>query len=264
MVRLKSNAATKRLAKLPFAPIVAGMFGLVAGVLVMATPIWLLESAVLRLGLPNILPPTAPPLGGTARALLTMMAAFGTGIGLWLVLTLSGRLSSRRRAMAGGGVVRPEALKTSKAMPLPDLPYSDSRRAPIFAEDELGSPLMSDDARDLGAVLASVDVPASEAKAEPVDESLVLDQAVPPMAESEERIVLIPPEPLIVPEPAMATETVVEMPAAPLTPPATDQPSVAAMLERLEAGLAKRVATGRSLKPPMSRDALLARMTVQR
>jgi hypothetical protein len=188
MVRLKSNAATKRLATLPFAPIVAVMFGLVAGILVMATPIWLLESAVLRLGLPNVLPPTAPPLGGTARALLTLLAAFGTGIGLWLVMTLFGRLAARKRAKSAGSVVLADAPLPKKPAPLPDLPYSDSRRAPIFADDELGSPLMSEEALDLRTVLG-----AQEAEGSPVDESLLLDQAVPPTETPSEPVILYPP-----------------------------------------------------------------------
>ncbi len=275
MVRLKSSAATKRLAKLPFAPIVAAMFGLAAAILVMATPIWLLESAVVRLGLPSVLPPTAPPLGGTARALLTLIAGFGTALGLWLAMALFGRLSARKRATVSAAVVSNEPGQVSKAVPFPVRNGADTRRAPIFAEDELGSPLMSAEAIDLRTVLEAPeaesppmhDLAQDEAQrveddAASAEDPLLLEQALPPQAQPQETIVALAPEREPAPEPNF--EAVIEaLQAAP--PPATkEDSSLAAMLERLESGLARRVATGRSLKPPMSRDGLLARMTIQR
>jgi hypothetical protein len=277
MVRLKSSAATKRLAKLPFAPIVAAMFGLAAAILVMATPIWLLESAVVRLGLPSVLPPTAPPLGGTARALLTLIAGFGTALGLWLAMALFGRLSARKRATVSAAVVSNEPGQVSKAVPFPARNGADARRAPIFAEDELGSPLMSAEAIDLRTVLEAPEAESSpkhdlaqdeaqrvEDDAASAEDPLLLEQALPPQAQPQETIVALAPEREPAPAPEPNFEAVIEAPQAAPPPAAKEDSSLAAMLERLESGLARRVATGRSLKPPMSRDGLLARMTIQR
>lgn len=68
----------KQIQRLPFVPVVALMFAAVAAILVLATPVWLLEHVVYAAGLPDILPAAAPPLGSKARFLLVFLAAGGT------------------------------------------------------------------------------------------------------------------------------------------------------------------------------------------
>lgn len=70
----------KQIQRLPFAPVVALMFAGVAAILVLATPIWLLEHAVITAGLPDVLPAAAPPLGTKARFLLVLLSAGGAAI----------------------------------------------------------------------------------------------------------------------------------------------------------------------------------------
>jgi len=70
----------KQVQRLPFAPVVALMFAAVAAILVLATPIWLLEHAVLAVGLPDVLPAAAPPLGSKARFLLVFLACGGAAV----------------------------------------------------------------------------------------------------------------------------------------------------------------------------------------
>ena len=70
----------KQVQRLPFAPVVALMFAAVAAILVLATPIWLLEHAVLAVGLPDVLPAAAPPLGSKARFLLVFLASGGAAV----------------------------------------------------------------------------------------------------------------------------------------------------------------------------------------
>jgi hypothetical protein len=134
----------KRASRLPFAPIVAGLFALVAAVLVMATPAWLLETAVDKFGISSVISAAAPPLGMKAKALLALVAAFGTAATLWFSLSLLARLSSRK----------PKATRPI-AQPVPaveaDVPVESEdgsirRRRPIFADQELGAPFMSPEA----------------------------------------------------------------------------------------------------------------------
>lgn len=70
----------KQVQRLPFAPVVALMFAAVAAILVLATPVWLLEHAVLAVGLPDVLPAAAPPLGSKARFLLVVLASGGAAV----------------------------------------------------------------------------------------------------------------------------------------------------------------------------------------
>lgn len=136
---LKSLA--QLLDEVPFAPVVAIMFGLVAGILVLATPGWLLERAVLASGLPSIVAATVPPLGGTARILATILAVSGaTGI-LWLVFGPIEALMRPSVPQSRGHRIEPVYETTGDEVE----PIALARR-PLFANTDLGAPFMSDEA----------------------------------------------------------------------------------------------------------------------
>ena len=62
----------KGVPNLPFAPIAAVMLGLAFAILAFNTPDWRLERLVGASGLASILPAAKPPLGNTARTLLSV------------------------------------------------------------------------------------------------------------------------------------------------------------------------------------------------
>ena len=76
----------KGVPNLPFAPIVATLFGIVAAVLVFATPAWLLERTVASLGISAVLSAAKPPLGDTARLLIAVATGLSVGLILWMVM----------------------------------------------------------------------------------------------------------------------------------------------------------------------------------
>lgn len=128
----------KTLNKLPFAPVVGALFGLVAAILVVATPQFLFERGVVGSGLPQLISAAAPPLGEKARFATAVLAALAVGTGLWSLLRLFEARPAHRAAMARGGridpVIRPIGLELAHAP------------RPIFAESDLGAPFMSDEA----------------------------------------------------------------------------------------------------------------------
>ncbi len=226
----------KRAARLPFAPIAAGLFALSAAILVMATPIWMLETLADRTGISSAISAAQPPLGMKARALLAIVAAFATGVVFWLALLPIARLFEKKRSRT----VRPfvPADQPSDAVADAHVATADltaSRRGPIFAERDLGAPFMSDLALDEAPV-------ASEA------DELVLDAAIPPTLsiaepapapEAEQAAQPIAP-PIMPPLPEAA---IVSAPTAiPVPPPADDfaNCSITDLIERLEYGMQQR------------------------
>jgi ABC-type nickel/cobalt efflux system permease component RcnA len=144
---------SKLLDKLPLAPVAAGMFALVAGILVIMTPAWLLTSLVMASGLPALLPAAKPPLGDTAHVLSAFAAALLVGFGLWLAITVFGRLIAARQARSG-----PKA----RGVVIPPAPVKPGHRAPIFATQELGAPFMSDEAIAVARKELVLDAPLEE------------------------------------------------------------------------------------------------------
>ncbi len=163
------------LASLPFAPIIGGMFAGVAAILVGATPYWLFVRAVAASGIPSVVPAASPPLGDTARLVAMAVVALGVGsvaYGVALVIERAMRPSARQEK-ARGVEMTPGTMHDASAAP------DSLRRSPLFADRELGAPLMSDaafeHARDeliLDAPLAEVDgiSPDTVVFAEPVSE----------------------------------------------------------------------------------------------
>lgn len=182
----------RRASRIPFAPVVAVLFGIVAAILMAAVPQWLFEAGVVKSGLPGIFAAATPPLGLLARLLAMALSFLGVTLLLWAFLgPLTAKLEGRARA-------RTPWRDAGYDAPVPeDSDLFIAPRKPIFAPEELGAPLMSDE--------------AIAAMPEPVVEPAV------PVPEKEEA-----PEPLV--------------------SPSLDN-SIAALIRRLEDGLARRKAT---------------------
>jgi hypothetical protein len=174
----------KRASRLPFAPIVAGLFALAAAVLVMATPGWLLETLVEKTGIASIVSAAAPPLGMKARALLAVLAALGTGLVLWLALVPVARLLDRKRKPVA-------AIKPAQSFePVADVTAGESLgrvRRPIFADRDLGAPFMSEEALSDAPILAPTPTDAFD------PDELVLDMNFVQAAAEPAPLVLDPP-----------------------------------------------------------------------
>jgi hypothetical protein len=184
--------------RIPFAPVVAVIFGIAAAVLVAAMPQWLFESGVVASGLPTVIDAAAPPLGMVARILAIALAFGGVAFLFWVVLTLLTRLfdaQARARTPWRDAGYNADA-STARSDPLPP-------RRPIFAPDELGAPLMSDEAIALQLPIADPDISL------PIEAELSA-----PLVEEELAPVV----------------------AAPVDP----DNSIAALIRRLEDGLARR------------------------
>lgn len=131
----------RRAQHIPFAPVVAVVFGIVAAVLMAAVPVWLFERAVVASGLPNLIQAAAPPLGLVARLLAVIAAFVGAGLLVRILLIPVGRMiDGNARARTPWRDAGYDATADQSVVnPLPP-------RRPIFAPDELGAPLMSDEA----------------------------------------------------------------------------------------------------------------------
>ncbi len=127
----------KQLQRLPFAPVVALMFAAVAALLVLATPVWLLEHAVLSLGLPDVLPAAAPPLGTKARFLLVFLAGGGAAF-MAFVAALPFRNAKPRKPQA----VTVQPLRR------------DAEEAPIFNRPSVFAAPVLEDEPNLPSFLA--------------------------------------------------------------------------------------------------------------
>lgn len=219
------------LAKLPFAPIVAGAFGLVAAILVFCTPSWLFESVVVASRLPELLPSAKPPLGDTARLLCAVLIGFGTAAGLWAVLSVISRITKAklhaRSPKARGVRIDPVTV------PAP-------HRAPIFAGQELGAPFMSQEAMDMARNELILEEPAElpVIDAEPGAESIQAEPAAP-------EVQLVPP---VLPAP--------EREAAPVSRIGNhvEAGSIGGLMARLDAALSRRAARNETGTPIIGGD----------
>jgi hypothetical protein len=134
------NRHLKNLAKVPFAPVVAAMFGGITLILIYLTPGWLFERMVVASGLPSLIAAAQPPLGETARKLSAIAGGLGIFSALWAGLALL-RAFIKRNAPPKARGSRIDAVA-----PILESPITKRKREPIFAERELGAPFMSDEA----------------------------------------------------------------------------------------------------------------------
>jgi hypothetical protein len=182
----------KGVANLPFPPIVAGLYGIVAGFLVFSTPQWLFEHWIDISGVANFIPAAAPPLGEKARLLSAGASVVGVGLLLWPVLAMGQSLIRKMRKkevvhVRARGIVVAESLDTAYTPPLDLQADAPDFRSPIFAEGELGAPLMSDAALEAADELVlqdSIDGPllAPRGKAQPSVEASDPVAELPPLA----------------------------------------------------------------------------------
>jgi hypothetical protein len=131
----------RRAQRIPFAPVVAVLFGVAAAILVAAVPQWMFEASVVASGLPDVVASAAPPLGLVARMFAIALAFAGVALLVWLVCApLAKFFESRAQARTPWRDAGYDADSiVARDDPLPP-------RRPIFAPDELGAPLMSDEA----------------------------------------------------------------------------------------------------------------------
>lgn len=132
---LKSLA--RLLDELPFAPVVAIMFGLVAGILVLATPGWLFERTFLASGLPPIVV-TAASLGIWAQTMMAIFAASGTTGFLWLMLRWVDLPMKPIMPRSRGHRIEPFYKPSGDEGEIVSI-----ARRPLFANAELDVPAMS-------------------------------------------------------------------------------------------------------------------------
>lgn len=135
------RSPARALDNVPFVPVVAVLFGLVAAILILATPDWLLERGVAASGLPELIAAAAPPLGIKARIMTAFVSALGIAGLLWVMLTPLGSLAKPKRAMSRGSRIGADSSQFEQARH----PHGPTRR-PLFAESDLGAPFMSDEA----------------------------------------------------------------------------------------------------------------------
>lgn len=153
----------KWIAKLPLAPVIAAMFGLIALTLIFMTPVWLLERLVGVAGLAALIPAAQPPLGSTARILCAIAGGLGVFLLLWALLSPLQALVRKRR---------PQKAKGSRIGVAPSVPHMPPmKRPPIFAERELGAPFMSDEAIASAGELSVIPAVQGEQPDETSDES---------------------------------------------------------------------------------------------
>ena len=251
--------------RIHLAPAIALMFGVAVATLVAATPQWMFEGTVGASGFGRLLSVAQPPLGIKARMLAILVAFTLVTLVVWFAVRAVERLIEGPLGDRNDDA----DVELDLAAYAATLPKLNVSRGPIFADRELGAPLMSD--------AALVTAASSPTTAEPVFTSLPVNFAPEP---------LLPPEPLSPPEPIdewaqpddfaePVVETVAELPALsvvdgvddhalalaePLSldefdlPPApVDEPeqlsgetSIEALIRRLEAGMARR----RGVPPP--------------
>jgi hypothetical protein len=177
------NRRLKNLARVPFAPVVAAMFGVITLILIFMTPGWLFERMIAASGLPALIPAASPPLGETARKLSAIAGGSGVFAVLWAALSLLRAVIKRNAPPKPRGSritpvdVTVESIATERLR----------KRDPIFAERELGAPFMSDEAIAGASVAKTAEEPAVTAPAPvamPEPAPLLLDRIAPARAET--------------------------------------------------------------------------------
>jgi hypothetical protein len=214
--------------KVPVAPAIAALFGVVSAILVVATPQWLFQRGIVASGVPNLIAAASPPLGDKARIMAAVIAAVMVAGILWAVISAIEKIIAGRTA------------KTPKAEPEAEVPQDGqtyaqivaSRRRPIFAEADLGAPFMSDEAIAMARDELVLETPIADAQTA-TEAVPLLDAPVEAIASEIEPVEAAPlpePEPAtIAAEPQMLHED-------------DDDESVARLMDRLEAALARRQA----------------------
>lgn len=221
---------------------VAGLAALAAAFGAFVVPQDILSRAVIATGLPSILSAAQPPLGLTARVALAVGGAlivFGLVFVLLRLLDRSGMSAPEAEAEL------PVAPRLRRRDVHPDAPAP----RPISAARDLGEPapptapvpLWLDEAEPAGGALEAPETALiAEFSAEPVHapEPAYAPEPEPVYAPELTAEVSYEPEPVAVPEPEPAVPPAPERVFA-SAPPADMPTSIAALMERLEQGLAR-------------------------
>ncbi|KQM98278.1 hypothetical protein [Sphingomonas sp. Leaf25] len=263
---------------LPLAPTVAGVAGLAVVALVALVPAWRIEAAVMASGLPALLPAAAPPLGWTARA--GLMLGFGglVTVLLWLGLMLLAPTAvlplPRRKPKA-----KPRRAEVPPSVRRADAHPDAPPRPPVRADRDLGAPFLDTPLvpatpdgertipRDLDMPLAMFDpdaLPAAPAAPTPTVKPLFRPDAVTLPEDRQTDPIPLPdkggagdesaaeetPPPALdqpTPDPSLVGEGSDSRPEAAASKPdlqslpkPTGEPSLSALLARLDEGLSRR------------------------
>jgi hypothetical protein len=225
--------------RLPLGPVFGAMLGCAAAILVAAIPQWLFEATAASSGIGDVLSVAQPPLGMKARLFATFVAFVGAALFGWLAGWVVERLLSGQRA--------PKTVAEDDAFDLGEFvveaPPVAMPRRPISADRELGAPLMSDEALTTGAVFAEP-FPAFDPTLfeEKPSEDPLFASAADASEIPEAEVVKFGPE--MVDDPVLQAPLAIEEFDVPLAPEESDilpgESSIAALIRRLEAGMAKR------------------------
>lgn len=122
---------------LPLAPVMAGSIGFGVAIIVGTLPAPLFEGLVMASGLPALFAAAAPPLGLTARALLTLALALLIAAIIYVPLSyLYGRRRLRVRPLRPQRAVAEKPVQQS-------IRIEATKPRPIVAHEELGAPFLS-------------------------------------------------------------------------------------------------------------------------
>ena len=250
--------AARRLNRRQTGYVLAGSMGLSMGMafafFIFAMPSAMFESIIVGSGLPSLTAAAQPPLGETARIGVAGMAGLLAGAVVIALSLLSDRYEERRRsatkrplsvhadfaafeaAMSPAHTARPIPAPASVLDRAPEYP------APIVSEETPAKPEQPPEQANDGPIF--VDFQAFRGVQRPVDEApLDLGQwQVIPTPESEPAQIAPEPTP-----PAAKTASPV---AAKLVEPMAEDDSIAAMMQRLEAGLDRRIEQGNGAAVP--------------
>ena len=224
--------------RLPLVPVFAVMFGAATAILVASTPQWLFNATVSSSWIGGMVYVAQPPLGIKAR-LLAALAVFAVIVlAVWFVGRGIERLASAARSLKHGE--DPEALDRAEVTPIE--PPLEARRRPIFADRELGAPLMSDEAL---ATASSFSEPLPAFDPTLFDEELAEDEPFSTQArENAMRSGSDTPGLIdhVALEAPLAIEEFAELAGSDEAGALPGESSIDALIRRLEASLARRAA----------------------
>ncbi len=228
--------------QVPLAPIIGAMFGAAAAILVVATPLALLERGVVASGIADLVAFAQPPLGMKARAVLVMLAFMLAGGATALLVLLAERVTGAKRTR------RPQLDDELDLHPYADPVVAPpmTGRKPIFADRELGAPFMSDEVIARAPINYSEREPDAAPELEPEPER----EAEPaPETQPASQLIVSPIAPDVLDLPPVVEKLVLDTPPVaegpdlldtPVPAPLSDDTSLDTLIRRLEAGMARR------------------------
>ena len=244
------------------APVAAALCGAAVALLAAVIPSWRLEAFVTATGLADHIAAARPPLGATARSALALASGGGVAVAVWGALTLV----ARRFARDGGAIGEADAPVLRRADAHPDAPA----RRPLRASEDLGfrdrleAEPIGGQPLPLGRVEAPASVPDLGVGDRVSTREVPVDLDTPLAAIDPAAIPDVPREPvrpvarLVHPAAEERIETFeltpirrapAARPAEPTPQPVGASTSLAALLDRLEQGSARRAARP---APPLS------------